>query len=166
MREAVDRRLEGSRALGWATRLVHDLIENRKQAATRSVFAPLEARLSAAFAEITGDYSRQVFFDERLQIRGVGRNGNELIAFTNLSQGAREQLMLALRLAVAQELAAEEPQILILDDVLVNTNPARQNRVLDMLRDAEHHLQILILTCHPERYRGIGAHLQFQGNGK
>ena len=163
-RETVSRAAEGARAHGWATRLVHDLIENHKQAATRSVLAPLEARLSSAFAEITGDHNRQVFLDESLQIRGVGRNQNELIEFSNLSQGAREQLLLALRLAVATELATDEPQLLILDDVLVNTDPARQIRVLDLLRNAEQKLQILILTCHPERYRGVGLHVQLRSN--
>jgi DNA repair exonuclease SbcCD ATPase subunit len=156
-KESVSRIAEGVRARAWATRLVHDLIENRKQAATRSVLAPLEARLSSVFAEITGDHHRQVFLDESLQIRGTGRNQNELIEFGCLSQGAREQLLLALRLAVATELATSEPQLLILDDVLVNTDPTRQNRVLDLLRSAEQNLQILILTCHPERYRGIGS---------
>src|SRR5208283_2999885 len=71
-REMASRTVEAAGARGWATRLVHDLIESRKQAATRSVLAPLEARLSAAFAEITGDRHRRVFLDETLQIRGVG----------------------------------------------------------------------------------------------
>jgi len=58
--------------------------------------------------------------------------------------------------AVALELAAEEPQVLVLDDVLVSTDSARQERVLDLLTAAAEKLQVVILTCHPERYRGIG----------
>src|SRR5690348_13650971 len=96
---------EADQDKGYAARLVHDLIESRKQAATRSVLAPLEARLSSTFAEVTGDANRTVFLDESLQVRGVGRNEEELIPFLDLSQGAREQLLLALRLAVAHELA-------------------------------------------------------------
>ena len=76
-----------------------------------------------------------------------------------MSQGAKEQLLLCLRLAVAQELAADEPQILILDDVLVNTDSARQERILDVLGAQADRLQILILTCHPDRYRGVGQTL-------
>jgi hypothetical protein len=34
----------------------------------------------------------------------------------------------------ALELSKEEPQLLILDDVLVNTDPVRQERVLDYLQ--------------------------------
>jgi uncharacterized protein YhaN len=44
--------------------------------------------------------------------------------------------------------------------VLVNTDPVRQERVLDLLRSQAEHLQILILTCHPDRYRGVGQPIQ------
>lgn len=153
--EALLRR-DSARARGWSARVAHDLIEHRKQAATKAVLAPLEQRLTAAFAELTGDTTRQVFLDERLQIAGIGRSREETHAFEQLSQGAKEQLLLCLRLAVAQELAADEPQVLILDDVLVNTDPVRQDRVLDVLGAQAARLQILILTCHPDRYRGVG----------
>jgi len=49
-----------------------------------------------------------------------------------------------------------KPQVLILDDVLVNTGPIRQERILDTLATQANHLQIQILTCHPDRCRGVG----------
>lgn len=159
--EALLRR-DAARARGWSARVAHDLIEHRKQAATKAVLAPLEQRLTAAFAELTGDAVRQVFLDERLQIAGIGRSREEAYAFDQLSQGAKEQLLLCLRLAVAQELATDEPQVLILDDVLVNTDPVRQDRVLDVLGAQAARLQILILTCHPDRYRGSGQAVTFE----
>jgi exonuclease SbcC len=153
--EAMLRR-DAARAQAWCARLAHDLIEHRKQAATKAVLTPLEQRLTSAFAELTGDHAREVFLDEHLQIAGLGRVREEAYPFDQLSQGAKEQLLLCLRLAVAQELAADEPQVLILDDVLVNTDRARQERILDVLSSQASRLQILILTCHPDRYRGLG----------
>lgn len=154
-------RRDAGRAQAWCARLAHDLIEYRKQAATKAVLAPLEQRLTTAFAELTGDTARQVFLDERLQIAGIGRTREEAYAFEQLSQGAKEQLLLCLRLAVAQELATGEPQVLILDDVLVNTDPVRQDRILDVLSAQADRLQILILTCHPDRFRGVGHPVLF-----
>lgn len=156
-RAEAELRRNAARAQGWSARVAHDLIEHRKQAATKAVLTPLENRLTTAFAELTGDATRQVFLDERLQITGIGRTRDEAYAFDQLSQGAKEQLLLCLRLAVAQELATDEPQVLILDDVLVNTDPVRQDRILDVLGTQADRLQILILTCHPDRYRGIGT---------
>ena len=149
-----------ARARSRAARLVHDLIERRKLAATRAVLAPLQERLSARFAEVSGERERRIFLDESLTVRGLGRKDGELVNFEDLSQGAKEQLLLCLRLAIAEELAAkgEGPQCLILDDVLVNTDVARQRRVLDLLNQAAAGgLQILVCTCHPDRYRGGGV---------
>lgn len=158
-RAEAELRRAAARAQGWSARVAHDLIEHRKQAATKAVLTPLENRLTSAFAELTGDTTRQVFLDERLQITGIGRDRDSAYAFDQLSQGAKEQLLLCLRLAVAQELATDEPQVLILDDVLVNTDPVRQDRILDVLGTQAARLQILILTCHPDRYRGVGEPL-------
>jgi DNA repair exonuclease SbcCD ATPase subunit len=147
---------------GWAARLLHDLIERRKQTATRAVLTPLQDQLSSTFGELTGRPSRKVFLDETLQIRGIGRSEQEILPFDLLSQGAKEQLLLALRLAVATAVSNDDRQLLILDDVLVNTDPVRQERVLDLLQNAAQRLQILILTCHADRYRGLGHMVQVQ----
>ena len=158
-RAALAAQVGHARARSRAARLVHDLIERRKQAATRCVLAPLQERLGARFGEVSGDRERRIFLDESLQVRGLGRKDDELVAFDELSQGAKEQLLLCLRLAVAEELIAggSGPQSLILDDVLVNTDADRQRRVLDVLAGAAAGgLQILVCTCHPDRYRGVG----------
>ncbi len=160
LNEAALRR-DAARTQAWCARLAHDLIDRRKQAATKAVLTPLEERLTAALAELSGETGRRVFLDEQLQIAGVGPTRESAHAFELLSQGAKEQLLLCLRLAVAQELAADEPQVLILDDVLVNTDPVRQERILDVLGAAAARLQIVILTCHDDRYRGTGTVLKF-----
>ncbi|MGC1481755.1 MAG: hypothetical protein WA771_14740, partial [Chthoniobacterales bacterium] len=158
--EAILRR-DAARARGWSARIAATLIEHRKQAATRAVLTPLEDRLSAAFAMLSGREDRRVFLDENLQIVGLGREREAAHPFETLSQGAKEQLLLCLRIAVATELASDEPQVLILDDVLVNTDAVRQERVLDSLSSKAGDLQVVILTCHPERYRGIGRTVGF-----
>ena len=56
-----------------------------------------------------------------------------------------------------QKIAVEASQVHILDDVLVNTDTVRQERILDVLGAQAERLQILILTCHPDRYRGVGT---------
>jgi uncharacterized protein YhaN len=43
----------------------------------------------------------------------------------------------------------------VLDDVLTATDAARLARILTILEEAAQRLQVLIITCHPERYRGL-----------
>ncbi len=145
-----------------AARFLGGLIDYRKKAAVSTVLKPLEDQLSATFAEITGEHHRRVFLDENLHVVGIGRKREEAYAFDQLSQGAREQLLLALRAAVALELTKTGPQLLILDDVLVNTDATRQENVLDFIGNIAQHVQVLILTCHGERYRGIGVQQQIE----
>ena len=113
----------------------------------------------------SGERDRRIYLDDSLVVRGLGRKDGELVNFLDLSQGAREQLLLCLRLAIAEELMAggSGPQSLILDDVLVNTDAARQERMLTLLCDAASKgLQILVCTCHPDRYRGVGQVVELQ----
>ncbi len=81
------------------------LLGFRKREAFERVLAPLEEQLSVRFAELTGRKDRKVFLDESLRVAAVGRDRETGIPFESLSQGAKEQLLLALRAAVAVELA-------------------------------------------------------------
>jgi hypothetical protein len=45
----------------------------------------------------------------------------------------------------------------VLDDVLNATDTGRLARMLTLLEEAASRLQIVILTCHPERYRALEA---------
>jgi energy-coupling factor transporter ATP-binding protein EcfA2 len=74
------------------------------------------------------------------------------VSLKELSGGEGEQVHLAVRLALAGLLAAQEPQLVLLDDVLTATDQARLERLLQYLQTQEAQLQILILTCHPERF--------------
>ena len=67
----------------------------------------------------------------------------------------KEQIAFAVRLALARELARSERQLLVLDDSLTTTDPARFERILDILKESADRLQILILTCDPRRYEAL-----------
>ncbi len=67
----------------------------------------------------------------------------------SLSRGTREQLLLAVRLAVVGELARQGIILpVILDDVLVNFDEQRSRATIDLLLElAERGQQILFFTC-------------------
>ncbi len=69
-----------------------------------------------------------------------------------VSGGEAEQVHFAARLALAEMLALDEPQLVVFDDVLLSTDDERLGRMLALLEAACPHLQVLSLTCHPERY--------------
>ncbi len=67
-----------------------------------------------------------------------------------LSTGTREQVYFALRLAIVDHLdASGEPLPLLLDEILVNWDPERRARGLDVLSEVSDTRQVFIFTCHP-----------------
>jgi uncharacterized protein YhaN len=79
------------------------------------------------------------------------------VAVGQLSGGEKEQIHLVTRLALADVLAKDERQLVVFDDILTFTDAGRLARVLKLLEEAAQRLQVLVLTCHPERYRGLGS---------
>ena len=61
------------------------------------------------------------------------------------SDGTIDQLYLALRLAVAEELTPESP--LILDDALVRFDDTRMQAALAILEDMAKSRQVILFTC-------------------
>lgn len=74
-----------------------------------------------------------------------------------LSKGTHEQLYLAIRLALADAMSPEETLPIIIDDGLVNTDQARHERIMQLLKEVSLSRQILLLTCHPERFQTIDS---------
>ncbi|MBA2115617.1 AAA family ATPase [Bremerella alba] len=68
---------------------------------------------------------------------------------SELSTGTREQLYLAIRLAYIRHYCeGAEPLPVLMDDILVNFDDARQIATLKVLMDFDPQIQIIMLTCH------------------
>lgn len=87
-----------------------------------------------------------------------------------LSTGTREQVYLALRLAIVDHLDQDrEPLPLFLDEVLVNWDAGRRGRGVDLLAEVAGTRQVFLFTCHPGLAREVeergGAVLDLVGPG-
>jgi uncharacterized protein YhaN len=82
-------------------------------------------------------------------------------AFESLSLGTREQAAAAVRLAVAEILAEGHDGSLpvVFDDAFAYSDPDRAQVLQRMLdRAASKGLQVIVLSCTPADYSGLGAH--------
>ncbi len=91
----------------------------------------------------------------------LSRGSQGAFSFDSLSEGAREQVAAAFRLALAEILAESHDGCLpvVFDDAFAHSDPERvQNlqRMLDLA--ATRGLQIILLTCTPADYAQMGAH--------
>ena len=102
------------------------------------------------FVEWTGgEYAGLVVpFGER--VHGAQRaDDGSLVRPAELSRGTREQLYLAFRLGLIEHYATQaEPLPIVMDEVLVNFDPERAERVGRSIRALGERHQVLYLTCH------------------
>ncbi len=141
-----------------ATRLLYDTVTACKAGMVAAVAAPVERMATHMLGRIAGPRLGSVRLTEDFVPAGVRPElAAESVDIANLSGGEQEQLFLIIRLALGQVLAKEERQLVVLDDVLNATDTGRLARVLTLLEECADRLQIVILTCHPERYRGLQA---------
>jgi uncharacterized protein YhaN len=67
-----------------------------------------------------------------------------------LSRGTKEQLLICLRLALIEEYEKNsEPLPLVLDDILVNSDPERIMAMTRLLEEFAGGRQVILFTCHP-----------------
>ena len=143
-----------------AIRLLRTTVEESRNAALAAVAAPVEVAATRTLQRIAGNRLGRVQLGEAFEPRQVMPGATDApVSIENMSGGEREQIYLATRLALADVIAKDERQLVVLDDVLVATDSGRLARVTRILEEAGQRLQVLILTCHPERYLGLaGAH--------
>ena len=72
-----------------------------------------------------------------------------------LSGGAKEQLGLISRLAVATLVDEADGVPVIIDDALGYSDPDRIAAMASVLTEAAHDAQVIVLTCSPHRYAGV-----------
>ena len=77
------------------------------------------------------------------------------VSIQNISGGENEQLHLAVRIALAETLIRNDRHFMLLDDVLTATDSDRMDRILAILEELSDRFQIIILTCHPDRYQKL-----------
>lgn len=100
--------------------------------------------------------------NDTLHLASVNRNGIEE-EFKDLSGGAREQLALVVRIALAKVFARQRLGLpLVLDDVLGWTDDRRLRGMLNVLEQTSRDMQVILLTCHPGRFRGIEGAASFE----
>lgn len=115
---------------------------------SRSHRDSLAEQVSRYFSLITGQPLRRVELDADFAVSLRGDRG-QAIHPAQLSQGARDQLYLSLRLAIADLLAEDVLLPFILDDPFVNCDEERLERIRQALLKVAQSRQIWLLTHNP-----------------
>jgi len=142
-------------ARATAARRLLRALDDAREAARRAYSEPLRRTIEELGAPLYGDgFAVELGAD----LTVVRRTAFSLTLETErLSTGAQEQLSLLSRLACAVLVSPMGGVPLLLDDALGNTDPGRSAALAEVLARAGERCQVLVLTCTPERYRGIAG---------
>ena len=109
-------------------------------------FAPrISQRAQSLFGRLTGNRYNRLSLLQDLSVEAGAEGENTLRGTLWRSDGTVDQLYLALRLAVAEELTPEAP--IILDDALVRFDDVRLRAALEILREEADTKQVILFTC-------------------
>ena len=145
-----------------AIALLHRLFSESQTAISESVTQPIADRVAGYLECLFGRGVRVGvdWNDPAKAIIRVTRPGEPTFTFDSLSGGAREQVAAAVRLATAEILAASHNGCLpiVFDDAFAYADDNRIQSLQTMLDlAAARGLQVLVLTCTPAGYIGLGA---------
>lgn len=147
-----------------ALQLISSLFDESQAELNARFTLPLQQRVLSYLRCLFGPKVETPFHfsDEGLGGIALFREGSgaSTFDFETLSAGAREQTAAAFRFAIAEVLAKDMDGKLpvILDDAFANSDPERVKLVTRMLDlAASRGLQVILLSCTPEDYSGLGA---------
>ena len=146
----------GRDAAAWA--LLHHLLEEEETRQSRDVAARVQALATDSIMQLTGGNAGGVVFDPttlapvEVQVPRLGLSKS----LEQFSRGTREQVALACRLQIGLLLSLERRRhMLLLDDPLAHTDAPRLCAALDVLAKLADRLQLIVFTCHEDRYRPL-----------
>ena len=109
-------------------------------------FAPrISKKAQSLFGRLTGQRYNRLSLLQDLSVEAGAEGENIQRGTLWRSDGTVDQLYLALRLAVAEELTPDAP--IILDDALVRFDDTRMRAALEILRELADRKQIILFTC-------------------
>ncbi|GED97423.1 AAA family ATPase [Gordonia crocea] len=147
--------LERVTARARAAQVLHEVLHRHRSAAHARYSEPFRRRIEDLAEPLFGP-SVRFEVDEQLGITARTLDG-ATVPFDELSMGAREQIGIISRLACAMLVDEAQGVPVIIDDALGHSDSDRVAQMARVLTRAGEHAQVIVLTCAPERYRGVAT---------
>lgn len=118
---------------------------------------PLEEAFGQYLEFITEKCYQSVSLDKSFQIK-IQHTQNTNMIPSLFSAGTYDSVALAFRFALIDQLFSEKA-VIVLDDCLVNLDPERKARTIQLIREKANQHQIIFTTCQPETAEQLGGHM-------
>ncbi len=144
--DAVNQRISRLETYNNAIELAQNALYKATLALQRRFSPRITKRAQQLFARLTGDRYQRITMSEDMRLQTAAENEDTLRELRRRSEGTVDQLYLALRLAVAEELTPNAP--LVLDDALARFDDKRLAAAMDILQETAESKQVILFSCH------------------
>lgn len=163
--ESAARRLASVERRAGAVRLLRETLHRHRDEARRRYAQPFAEQLTRLARTVFGpDVEFTLSDDLEVRARSIGETSVPLEA---LSGGAKEQLAILTRFAIANLVSREGPDgtvpvPVVVDDALGSTDPSRLQLMATLFSDMGKTGQVVVLTCAPQRYSRVTGRTDYR----
>ena len=143
--DTLNRRIARLEDTYYALEMAQDALRDATTSLQRRFAPRIAKRAQELFGKLTGGRYQRLTLTEDFSVNASAENEDTLRSAQWRSDGTMDQLYLALRLSVAEELTPEAP--LVLDDALVRFDDTRLAKALEILRETAETKQVILFTC-------------------
>ncbi len=136
-------------------KLLRAKLDEARKELEQDLVGPLRKLIGHRLRHITDGRYHELRLEQDFKAETLLTADKKERKLSDLSFGTKEQLVFLSRLCLAEILSEKERHVLVFDDNLVHTDTSRLATACEMLRQVSAQAQIVLMTCHPERYDPI-----------
>ncbi len=143
--DTLNRRIARLEDTYYALEMAQDALRDATNTLQRRFAPRISKRAQELFGRLTGGRYTRLALGQDLSLSTSAEDEDTLRSAQWRSDGTADQLYLALRLAVAEELTPDAP--LILDDAFVRFDDQRLKVAMALLKEEAQQKQVIVFTC-------------------
>ena len=143
--DTLNRRIARLEDTYYALELAQDSLREATMQLQRRFAPRISKRAQELLAKLTDGRYTKLLLTQDLSLNTAAEGEDTVRSTQWRSDGTTDQVYLALRLAVAEELTPDAP--LILDDALVRFDDVRLKTAMDILKEEAASKQVIVFTC-------------------
>ncbi|MFW6008734.1 MAG: ATP-binding protein, partial [archaeon] len=137
---------------------IKKVIKNKVNELDENFLEPLVKSFNKKIEILTANNYNSVKIEDDFSIKINNKYNSNLPANLDLlSFGTYDAVALALRFAVFENLFKNKTSFIILDDCLVNLDPERRKKAINLINNFKNKYQIIFSTCNPQTAKELGG---------
>ena len=139
---------------------IRELIKEKLIKMDQNSLKPLIKSFSKKIQSLTANSYKMGKINKDFSIKIKTGNNNFLPANMNfLSYGTYDGIALSLRLSLFDNLFKKQSSFIILDDCLVNLDPERTEKAIELIKEFKSNHQVIFSTCDPKTANNLGGNI-------